>query len=142
MNYNHLIYWLQKKNDIASSLNYNEYSNYYKNWFGIDFTEEDFVYKHDDIDYIAGQITKNDNREFTDLVNIDNQTLCLHIPPKTNQSNANCLYKIILNESLKISEYDIPLVQKNPKLQYKGNRQQIYFELDKTEFYEYLRKRS
>ena len=159
-----LVKWLKSptrdSNDIYADPGY---GHHYKSWFGIEDCDKKF-YKNNDIDCQLGIIHKsistyepndlhnlNEVSQFVDKFDItDNDDLCsrdqmdkltnhILIPPGSNHSNANYLYKRIMTSVQESEpEYEIPYVSANQFASYTGYHKSTGYNVDKQSFYKFM----
>jgi hypothetical protein len=143
MDKNMVIY---KPNDIDDELNI----GYTDDIYGLDEKTDEEITVEQYVDYIPKEITQE---------TIDNLMPCNHeqqqeiveklsrhnivILPGSNHSNANFLFKNILNHVNKyIEPYHVPFLSPDPKQPYDGRHKTINFNLDKEEFYNFIYENS
>lgn len=146
-----LIRWLTKKcNECDDICDDPGYSNGYKRYFNI-VDSGHVIYCDNDIDNeINLEYDDPLLEEFTDYVPIkgcsDEEKKYIvnkmtHknivIPPGSNQSNANFMFKL-LNEFGHKYSYKIPCVSNNPSDPYDGDYESICMDIDKESFYMFM----
>lgn len=148
------------------------YSNFYKSYFGsyvdesfypkndIDvkldpiYVESLFIDDNDElqqfVDYIPQHVSQDiidvythkkygdDKRDIIDKL----ERKCLLILPGSNQSNANFVYKLLLNTIVDIDSFSIPYVSNNINEQYTGELKEAYMDIDKMDLYKFIHKNS
>lgn len=67
---------------------------------------------------------------------------CLLIPPGSNHSNTNFMYKLMLDNMLNIDSFKIPYISNNIREQYIGTLKNSYMDIDKMELYNFVYKNS
>jgi hypothetical protein len=63
---------------------------------------------------------------------------CLLIPPGSNQSNVNFIYKLLLDNMINVDNFSIPFISHNINEQYKGTLKNSYMNIDKMELYNFV----
>ena len=151
--------WLKQISDYSCSpfdgLNY---SDYYKSYFG-NVSNDGIIYDtstgSNDIDvklnigycrYPPG-IEKNPEdkivEQFIDTVVDDNGVVMdIVIPPGTNQSNANFLFKLFSDMIGDMTPTNVPIVSSDHTARYTGGVKQLRFTLPKNDLYQFLMDRS
>ena len=159
-----LIKWLKSPTGDSDDIYVDPgYGYHYKSWFGIEDCDKKF-YKNNDIDCQLGIIHESiSTHEPNDLHNLnamsqfvdkfdttDNDGLCsrnsvnelmnhILIPPGSNHSNANYLYKrIIASVQESELEYEIPYVSANQFTPYTGYHKSTGYNVDKQSFYKFI----
>lgn len=120
------------------------YGHHYKSMYGLccDENDEKSFYKSGDIDHqhVIGsdKLIDDDISEYIDRINDDVNLL---IPPGSNQSNANYMYKLLKSSAYKV-EYEIPYVSANPTVPYTGYHKCTGLKINKKDFYNFVHSSS
>lgn len=151
-----LIKWLHKRSKYSDNIFKDPgYSNSYKARFGT-YNEDDLVYSKNDIDYeinkniwyMFDEDTDNDVKKFSDIIvsldhNKNNKYEPIVILPGTNHSNANFLFKEVMDSIINDTNiFCVPYVPNLPSEQFKGTIKEINMNLDKKDFYKFMFKYS
>lgn len=162
----------QKNKHVFSIYEDPEYSNYYKSYFGsyvdetfyskndidIKITPQYFENIYDNnydeieqfIDYIPRNVPQyvidtathgiygNEKKNIIEKL----ERKCLLIPPGTNHSNVNFLYKLMMDNIIDIKAFNIPYVSNNINEQYKGIIKEEYMNINKLDLYNFAYKNS
>lgn len=148
------------------------YGYHYKAWFGIQDTDKIFYKQNDidhklntDHQLTAGLVlvdeneNENENKkimneltQFVDLITDDtnHQSITDHqlitdqvfIPPGSNHSNCNYLYKRMVANAYDLEPYEIPYVSADPSVPYTGYHKHATFKINKEDFYNFVRENS
>lgn len=148
------------------------YSSFYKSYFGMYVDETFYpkndidikldpmyvesIYSDDNdeledfIDYIPQYVSQdiidaatyktygNDKQDIIDKL----ERKCLLILPGSNQSNANVIYKLLLDNISDISSFSIPYISNNLQEQYTGELKDAYMDINKTDLYNFIYQNS
>jgi len=93
---------------------------------------------HDILETATFKIYNNEKQNIIDKL----ERKCLLIPPGSNQSNTNFIYKLMLDNMLDIDSFSIPFVSNNINEQYKGTLKNSYMDIDKKQIYDFVYKNS
>lgn len=147
------------------------YSNNYKSKFGLTCTCNDNIYQENDIDHKVniGHVFDNngnsddidrkieqyidyvlpeqcthliDNENIHDDNDIHNISYPIVVLPGSNHSNANYLYKLIIESIEHIDPYTLPIISKDHTIQFNGDTTMSYMKVNKNSVYNFVRLNS
>lgn len=159
-----LVEWLKKPCDYSNGIFEDPgYSEYYQSHFNI--SNEDGVFydsKSDpsdiDVHMNMGNLKHHYENEdndmentmfsmfemYKDIIESKNKEVNIDIviPPGSNQSNSNYIFKLIKTELMKLDSINIPMVSKDPRTKYSGETRQIIHDVSKEDVYNFVMNHS
>ena len=97
----------------------------------------DYIPQHASTEYINTMTFNTHNDEKKHIIDILERK-CLLIPPGSNHSNTNFIYKLMLDIMFDIDGFSIPFVSNNINVQYTGTLKSSYMDIDKMELYNFI----